>query len=127
MGGDVQGGLIRTDRADLVDDDAAGQLLPELKRGHRAAALELVHAVADAMHLGPELPLELEAVARVVAVGEHGVLGRPVGEPFEPLCRQQGVKCDPLLGEVIGADLLADMRVNGGPVPEAGSNFSHAR
>jgi hypothetical protein len=49
MARNVQGGLVRTNRVHLVDVDLAGQLVPEVKRLHRAAPVELVHAVADAV------------------------------------------------------------------------------
>ena len=65
---DVQRGLVGTDRVDLVDDDAAWELVAELERRDIAPPLELVDAVADAVHGAPERLLKPPGVAVVVAV-----------------------------------------------------------
>ena len=68
MGGDVQRGLVGADRVDLVDDHAARQLVAEVERLGRAAAVELMHAVADAVHGRSERLAQPPRVAVVVAV-----------------------------------------------------------
>jgi hypothetical protein len=103
--GCVKGAIVCADRVHLVGDDAARQLVVELERFDRAASLELVEAVADAVHRAAEGVVELPRVAVVVAVGEQEVLGlvvtrsRSFGwEPIPKTCPQTraGFQCGQL-------------------------------
>jgi hypothetical protein len=88
----AKGALVRADRVHLVRDDAARQLVVELERLDRAASLELVEPVADAVHRAAEGVVELPRVAVVVAVREQEVSGAAVRlEPAEALRRDQRV------------------------------------
>ena len=125
--GDVQRGLVGADRADLVDDDPAGKLVPELKRRHRPPALQLVQAVGDAVHLAAEGLPQPPGVAVVVAIGQHDVPGAAValGEPVRSVRRKHRIQQHTLVLEVIRAHRAADMRMTGGPVPQPWSDFLH--
>src|SRR5579875_3562580 len=128
VGRDVQGALVRTDRPDLVGADAPRQLLAERERRHRAASLELVHALADAVHGDAERLAERPGVAVVVAVREDDVRRRAaLPEPRLALRGQERVDQHPLALEVVRADRDPDPRVRRRPVPETGGDLLHRR
>ncbi len=122
-----EGGLVRADRADLVGDDSAGQLVPEVERLHRLAAVELVQAFANAADARTEASRELAAGAVVVAVGEEDLLGWAVlGEPVEAVLRRDRVDEDALLLEVVRVDRDLDVGVHGAPVPHTRDDLLHS-
>ena len=67
----VQRGLIGGNATDLVGDDTAGKLVAEVERHDRAAPIELVQPVPDAVDLAAEGLAQPPRVTIVVAVGEE--------------------------------------------------------
>ena len=122
----VQRAFIWADRAHLIGDDAARQLVVELKRLDRAATLELMQAVPDAVHRAAEGVAQLPGVSVVVAVGEHEML-RPalLLKPAQPRRRDHRIDQHPLGSEVVRADVTVDPLPQPLPVPKAGSDLLH--
>jgi hypothetical protein len=124
----VKGTLVRANRVHLEGDDAAWKLVVELERLDRAASLEFVEPVADAVHRAAKSVAQLPRVAVVVAVREQEVLGPDLLlEPPEALRRDHWVDQHALGGEVVRADLAADALAERLPVPETGRDLLHGR
>src|SRR5436309_138049 len=78
MVGNMERGLVRADRVDLVRDHVARKLVAEVERLDRTASLQLVQAIADAVHGAPERLAELPGMAVVVPIGEEDMLWGPM-------------------------------------------------
>ncbi len=127
VSGDVQRGLVRADRVDLMRDHTARQRVSKCERRHRATALELVDAGVDAMHLSAESLDDLPAVPVVVPAAEHDVRGSAINlcKPVQTARRQQRIDQHPLVGQVVGTHFPVDPRMGCGPVPEAFVDLLH--
>lgn len=124
VGREVQRGLIGTDHADLMGDRSAGKLVAEVKSFDRSASVQLVDAVADAVHRAAESLLQLPRMAVVMTVRQQHVLGRsPFLEPLQTLGRDHRIEHHALRLEKVRADLDADALVSGRPVPDPGRNL----
>ena len=122
----VQRAFIWADRAHLICDDAARQLVVELERLDRAATLELLQATPDAVHRAAEDIAQLPGVPVVVAVGEEEMLGPAVLlKPAEPRRRDHRIDQHPFGSEIVRADLAANALPQPLPVPKAGSDLLH--
>ena len=105
VGRDMQRGLVGADGADLMGDDAAGQLVAERKRGDRAARLELVDPGLRTMDRAVERLLQTPRVAVVVAVGQHDMFRLCPLEPPDPLGGQQRVQHNAFATQIVRADV----------------------
>ena len=72
VAGNVQGGLVRGDRTDLVGNDLTGKLIAEGEAGDGTTAPQLVGTPVYAVDLTPEGVAQQPRVAIVMAIGEQG-------------------------------------------------------
>ena len=110
----------------LVRGDPRRQLIPESEAFDLRAVLELVEAgVAAADRAAKGLRIAF-AVSKMVTIGEDDLAGRfsPL-EPLEALARHGWVQNDPGELEVIGVHRDPDLRVDRGPVVDAGERSAH--